>query len=129
MVSQEAVFTLIYNAAKCFVPTNELSEEQLERLDSITIRSCRCRHCRKNHYLGHVTKGKSEISWSKPFFSELLTEKLSMDATLLEAIGTVLHEIIHILFPEYDEEQTKRKTCDWLKRNLWFEVYRDMQSE
>jgi hypothetical protein len=126
MVSQEAIFTLIYNAATCFIPTKELTSEQLEKLDNITIRGCTCRLCRGKH-LGHANSKRLEIGWSKPFFSELVTQKLSMNATLFEAVGTVLHEIIHILFPQYDEEETRKQTCEWLKKNLWFEYYRQMQ--
>ena len=127
MVSQEAVFALIYNAATCFIPENELTEEQLEKLDNITFHGCRCRHCRKDKGLGHADSQRLEIGWSKPFFGVLLTQKFLMGATLFEALGTVLHEIIHILFPEYDEEQTRQKTCEWMKRNLWFETYREME--
>lgn len=126
MVSQEAVFELIYDAATCFIPTNELTVEQLDKLDNITFRECRCQHCRKDGWIGHADKKRREISWSKPFFSVLLTQKMSMGATLFEAVGTILHEIIHTLFPEYDEEQTRQKTYEWLKRNLWVETYRQM---
>lgn len=127
MVSQEAVFALIYNAATCFIPTNELTEEQLDKLDNITYHGCTCRLCRKDKVLGHANRMRLQIGWSKPFFSVLLTQKMLMATTLFEAVGTVLHEIIHILFPDYDEKQTRQKTCEWLKRNLWFESYRKIE--
>jgi hypothetical protein len=132
LVSQEAVFKLIYNAATCFIPTNELTEEQLDKLDNITYHGCTCRLCRGGNALGHpdgmalghADRMKLKICWSKPFFSVLLTQEMSMSATLFAAVDTILHEIIHILFPEYDEEETRQKTCEWLKRNLWLESHR-----
>jgi hypothetical protein len=47
-----------------------------------------------------------------------------MKQTLFEAIAVVLHEIIHILYPNYGEQQVRRKTLVWLKRNLWLDSYR-----
>lgn len=123
-MSQEAVFELIYNAATCFIPTNELTEEQLDKLDNITYDGCTCRLCRGDNAVGHADRKRLKICWSKPFFSVLLTQKMSMSATLFEAVDTILHEIIHILFPDYDEEQTRQKTHEWLKRNLWLESHR-----
>ena len=40
---------------------------------------------------------------------------------LLEEIATVLHEIIHILFPNLSEKQTQRKTKAWIRRNEWLQ--------
>lgn len=128
MASQEAVFKLIYNAAKCFIPRDELSQAQLERLCNITLRSCRCRECRRYEYLGHTDKSTLEISWSQPFVSHLLTYKDLMDGLFL-TVGMAVHEIVHVLFPDYTEEQTRRKACDWLKKNLWLEAYKAQQSD
>jgi hypothetical protein len=124
LVSQEAVFELIYDAATCFIPTNELNEEQLAKLDNITLHGSHRRSCGKvKGIVGYADRKRLRICWSKPFFSELLTQKTSMDATLFEAVDTMLHEIIHILFPEYDEYQTIQKTHEWLERNLWLESH------
>ena len=129
-MSQEAVFELIYNAATCFVPTNELTDEQLDKLNDITYRGCRCRLCREGGIAGHANKLECKIRWSKPFFKDLITQRVSMHYTLFEAIDTMLHETIHILFPEYDEEQTKQKTYEWLKRSdLWLAEVSDIRKK
>jgi hypothetical protein len=124
MVSQKDVFELIYDAAICFIPYEDLTDEQLERLDNITMKGCRCKLCTEKNYLGHANVWKLEICWSKPFFSDFLKHKFSMKQTLFEAIAVVLHEIIHILYPNYGEQQVRRKTLVWLKRNLWLDSYR-----
>lgn len=127
MVSQEAVFKLVYNAATCFIPHNELTDDQREILDSITIHGCSCKHCRKDNWIGHAYPIQHEIGWSKPFFSKLLKQDMMMTGTLLEAIGTTLHEIIHIIYPDYDEEDVRQKTCEWLSKQLWVSTYREMR--
>lgn len=126
MVSQEAVFILIYDAATSLIPTDELTKEQLEKLGNITIHGCRCRICRKGEIMGHADKERLEIRWSKPYFSELLARKFSLSVTLFLAVSITLHEIVHILFPEYDEEETIQKTYNLLKRNLWLENYQEL---
>jgi hypothetical protein len=83
MVSQKDVFSLVYDAAKCFIPMDELTEEQREKLEYITFRSCSCRHCRMDDWLGHANKRDLEICWSKPFFGDLLEQKSPMDAALI----------------------------------------------
>ena len=38
---------------------------------------------------------------------------------LLDLISTTVHEIIHVLYPEFSEEQTHEKTFRLLKNNQW----------
>jgi hypothetical protein len=123
MVSQKAVFSLVFYSAQCFIPTEELTEEQLEKLDNITIHPCDCTFCRHNKWMAHARPYKAEISWSRQFWRDLISGKITKPIALIEAVGTVLHEIIHILFPEYNEKEVREKTCQWLKRNLWLETF------
>ena len=127
MVSQNAVFSLIYNAATCFIPREELTEEQREKLDNITYKSCYCPLCSGKtgkKVLGHANRQMSRINWSNDFFKPLIKQDLMMPETLFLLLDTALHEIIHIIYPEFDEYETKKKTAEWLKRNLWLEVHK-----
>jgi len=40
-------------------------------------------------------------------------------AGLLQFIEISLHEIVHILFPKYSEEETTKKTFQWLNSLDW----------
>jgi hypothetical protein len=46
MVSQATIFSLVYNAASCFVPFDDLSEEQREKFDNIMLRPARAQNFR-----------------------------------------------------------------------------------
>lgn len=66
----------------------------------------------------------NSISWSKKFFEPLIKQEMMMPETLFILIDTALHETIHILYPEFDEYETRKKTAGWLKRNLWIEGHK-----
>lgn len=130
MLTDTKLLDLIYNAATCYVPSDELTEEQKERFDNITYRWCNCRRCKKAlkisgktikpQYAGHCNKKTLQICLSKSNLKEFIELPYSM--FLLQLIATAVHEIIHALFPEFDEEQTIHKTWEWLRRNEWVGV-------
>lgn len=127
MLTNAKLLDLLYNSATCYIPTEDLTEEQLERFDNITYRWCNCRRCKKAlkirdrivrpQYIGHADKKTLEISLSEPVLREVIA--LPAPISLLELIGTCLHEIAHVLFPEFNEDQTNDKTWEWLRRNEW----------
>lgn len=47
--------------------------------------------------------------------------ELGNNDTLFEVVHAVLHEIIHILCPDYDEEEVIQKTEELWEGNLWLE--------
>ena len=114
-------------AASCYIPVEELNQDQLERLDNITYRWCNCERCRRPLKIGdkvlipqnagHANRKTLEICLSRQ------VPKENMDITppifLLTLIAISLHEIVHILFPRFDEDQTVNKTWEWLKQNSW----------
>ena len=128
-ISQRKLLSLVFEAAQCFIPTNELSDEQKERLDNIQVRLCSCRRCRRaletkmpqTHLLGHAQKETYKVRISHDAFYLLLgiDAQVSVPMALLQFIETSLHEIVHILFPEYSEEETTKKTFQWLNSLDW----------
>ena len=127
MLTDAKLLQLVYDAATCYVPTEQLNEEQLERLDNITYRWCNCRRCKKAlkigdetirpQYVGHANKRTLEICLSRSFLRKRVDMPYAM--FLLELIGIALHEVVHILFPEFNEEETIDKTWVCLKNNEW----------
>jgi len=127
LLTDAKLLQLVYDAATCYVPTEQLNEEQLERLDNITYRWCNCRRCKKAlkigdktirpQYAGHANKRTLEICLSRSFLRKRVDMPYAM--FLLELIGTTLHEVVHILFPQFNEEETIDKTWEWLKNSEW----------
>ena len=126
MLTNQRLLELVLDAATCYFPTDELSKEQLERFDKITIHWCNCVLCKdyfvgnskiKSSAAGHVNRATCRISISK------YMQKKGFECTpsifLLDLISTTVHEIVHILYPEFNEEQTHVETFRLLKKNQW----------
>ena len=62
MVSQEAVFELIYNAATCFIPTNELTEEQLRNIVDLMVKDLQNRLAERKVGIELTPKAKSWLA-------------------------------------------------------------------
>ena len=58
MLTNQRLLELVLNAATCYFPTDELSKEQLESFDKITIHWCNCALCR-TYAVGNSRVGSS----------------------------------------------------------------------
>jgi len=133
-LSQKKLLEIVYLASQCFIPTEELTREQLEKLDNINYRLCDCWRCKKTltsqdksgKALGHADKETRLIGISRDAFRSMAG--ISGHQTgcnhifLLRLIQTIVHEIVHVLFPEYSEERTIDKTNEWLNSFDWSQV-------
>ena len=124
MVTDKKLLELVFNSALCYIPTETLDEDQLEKLDNISYRWCKCKRCTREYtilvqYSGHANKKTLEIRISRKRFREELRRCTFRQILLLELISVTLHEIIHILFPELNEEQVEKKTKAWISDNYW----------
>lgn len=131
-MKNEELLEAISEAASCYIPIEELTEEQQEKLLNIRIKLCDCDLCKsyskqpgKIIAAGHAIKKTYEIGISEHYFNALEgTEQTGcVPVFLLEEIMTVLHEIIHVLFPDLSEKQTRRRTKAWLKRSIWLQHF------
>ena len=120
MVSQKKFLDIVYAAAICFIPTDELSEEELDIFDHTTRYSlCDCLLCRKAEILGHASHRTGEIGVSRQAIKQLgaFDKDILASIILLQLIKTILHEIIHIIKgPTFSEENTRKLTARWLKK-------------
>jgi len=127
MISQKKFLEIIYEAATCFIPTDELSYEELDIFDhSIRYSLCDCLRCRKAELLGHASNRTGEIGVSRQAIKQLGAfdkDPGLASIILLQLIKTILHEIIHIIKgPLFSEENTKMLTNQWLNKFDWNEV-------
>ena len=113
-LSKETLIDLIYNTANSFVPTDELEDEQLTKFDNIRYEWCNCGICKRSS--GHADKNHLKIGLSWAHFGDLFEWRVPI--SLFDVIVTALHEIVHILFPEYNEIQTEAKVKEWALKSI-----------
>ncbi len=126
-VSKAALVGMVFEAAKEYVPLEELDMEQRWKLERITCRVCRCSRCKLNLesfgegsilYDAHADKETLEIGFS----SELLRVDLALDRlSLNRMIQACLHEVVHILYPDYGEKETEWRSFRWMRRGKWIQ--------
>lgn len=132
-ISQRKLMKLTFDAATCFVQEQELNSVQKEKLENISIKLCDCGCCQRStepsildgigyKAVGHANKSRLSIGISRDAlktFVDATKDDLDIPIALLQLIEINLHEIIHILFPEYSEEEVVAKTFLWLKAFDW----------
>lgn len=126
MISQKKVLDIVYEAATCFIQTEELSYEQLEILDNIRYRLCDCQECKKaldsgRCSMGHAYKDRGEIRISRVFVKSLLGNFHALGDLLL-LIKFILHEIGHVLYPDFAEMDVEDKVMEWLNSFEWIDI-------
>jgi len=134
MVSQKKFLDIVYWAATCFIQTDEFNDEQLEALDNIRYRLCDCQKCRKAGasgedvsgigQVGHADKYLREIRISRFFVKSLIgNERMScISIALLAMIKIILHEIGHIIYPDFAEMEVEDKVIEWFNSFDWNEL-------
>lgn len=129
-LSQKKLLEITCNAAECFIPTDKLTDEQREKLDNIHYRLCDCWRCKKaltspkidSKTLGHANKKTHSIGMSRgaiKLLAGINKTGLTVPVFPLLFIQTILHEIIHILFPGYGEKDVDNKAFEWLNSFNW----------
>ena len=126
MISQKKFLDIAYEAAICFIQTEELNDEQLEALDNMSYRLCDCHECKKplglgRHSMGHADKDRGEIRISRVFVKSLLGNFHALGDLLL-LIKLILHEIGHVLYPDFAEMDIEDKVTEWLNSFNWNEI-------
>ena len=138
-VTRKKLLEIVFEASQCFIPTDELTNEQKDRLDNIRYGLCDCKICkraltspitewkalghsnRKTYYIG-ISQDSIEFMAGIGKYGPPSIPRLIIPIFLLQLIKTILHEIIHILSPECNEEEVRDKTNAWLNSFDWSEV-------
>lgn len=107
MRTQDQILDAIYNAAVTVLESSpEIDGEQKTRALYLQYNLCTCDECQKD-CATHINK-KGQIRISQQFFQNTLQS--SPPAGIMEVIYTILHQLLHGIFPEFDEEQISDKT-------------------
>jgi hypothetical protein len=103
----EQIFDALYNATLVVLEsTPQLDPEQKTRALYLSYNLCSCDACQKECG-AHINK-KGQIRVSQKLFQNKLQSP--PPAGLLELMYTILHQILHGIFPELEEETITEKT-------------------
>jgi hypothetical protein len=103
----EQIFDALYNATLVVLESMpQLDSEQKTRALYFSYNLCSCDACQKECG-AHINK-KGQIRISNKFFQSNLQSP--PPAGLLELMFTILHQMLHGIFPELDEETILDKT-------------------
>ena len=101
------ILDALYNATLIVLEsTPQLDTEQKTRALYFSYNLCSCDACKKE-YGAHINK-KGQIRISQKFFQNKLQSP--PPAGLLELMYTILHQMLHGIFPELEEEAITEKT-------------------
>jgi hypothetical protein len=110
---------------KMLCSKEELNDTQLKRFENISYKWWNCQICSKKfgkfyevkRNATHCDKNILEISFSLPNYKENLV--ISKTGIILELFVTIIHEIVHIIYPNFNEKETIEKTWNWIIKNQW----------
>jgi hypothetical protein len=103
----EQIFDALYNATLVVLEsTSQLDSEQKTRALYLSYNLCSCDVCQKECG-AHINK-KGQIRISQKLFQNNLQSP--PPAGLLELMYTILHQMLHGIFPDLDEETIVEKT-------------------
>ena len=118
---------MLVGAVKCFIPIDVLDDEQVHKLDSIEPLVM-------DYDLLFPGKDGQQEPWGwtmkqytiyynrkklRQYFEGLKLEVAPPPITLFILIKITIHEMIHILFPKYNENQVYSLSTEWLNAYDW----------
>jgi hypothetical protein len=109
------IFDALYNATLVVLEsTPQLDFEQKTRALYFSYNLCSCDACQQECG-AHINK-KGQIRISQKFFQNKLQSP--PPAGLLEVMYTILHQMLHGIFPELEEETITEKTAQTWKTGI-----------
>jgi hypothetical protein len=108
-LNQEEILDTLYDSVLAVLDsTTQLDTEQKTRAQYFSYNLCSCKECRKECG-AHINK-KGQIRISKKFFRNTLNQETPQPIMLLELMYSLFHQLLHGIFPEYNEETINEKT-------------------
>ena len=108
--NDEEILDILYDSALAVLEsTAQLDiEEKTRALYHFSYNLCMCEECQKD--CGAHINRKGQIRISKKYFDGSLNQETSPPLGLLELMYTIIHQLLHGIFPELDEEAIKKRT-------------------
>ena len=106
---EKEILAILFDAILMVLDSAKLlNNEQKTHALYLFYNLCSCEACQKD--LGaHINK-KGQIRISKKLFLKILNQRKPLPISLLELMYTLLHELLHGIFPEFDERIIVKKT-------------------
>jgi hypothetical protein len=104
--TEDDVLAALYDSTLAVLDSAVLDIEQKTRALYFSYNLCSCSECQKG--CGAHINRKGQIRISQTFFHNTLNQEPPLG--LLELMYTILHQLLHGIFPELDEETINEKT-------------------
>jgi hypothetical protein len=107
--NEKEVLDALYDSTLAVLDSaTQLDSEQKTRALYFSCNLCSCKECQKE--CGAHINRKGQIRISKNFFHNILNQEMPPPIGLLELMYTILHQLLHGIFPENNEETINEKT-------------------
>ena len=106
--SEEEILDAVYDSVLAVLDsTPQLDPEQKTRALYLSYNLCKCDECQKE--CGAHINRKGQIRISNKYFTATMNQE-TPPTSFLELMYTILHQMMHGIFPELDEETVNLKT-------------------
>jgi hypothetical protein len=107
--NEEEILDALYDSAVAVLDSApQLNPEQKTRALYFSYNLCTCNECQKD--CGAHINRKGQIRISKKYFNGAMNQETPSPAGFLELMYTILYQLLHGIFPEFDEETINEKT-------------------
>jgi hypothetical protein len=107
--SEEEILDALYDSVLSVLDSApQLDHEQKTRVLYFSHNLCTCNECQKD--CGAHINRKGQIRISKKYFNGALNQEEPSPVGFLEVMYTLVHQLLHGIFPELDEETINAKT-------------------
>jgi hypothetical protein len=114
--TEKDILSIVYSAVWTIVGSAmTLTEEMGEIEDTLEIALCSCEECQKGKYAAHLNNFRF-INVSRKRFVTMLQPNFRISVGLIDLMDSILHEVLHAIFPKLSEQEIIQKTQQvWLK--------------
>jgi hypothetical protein len=108
--SNEEILDILYDASLAVLDSTPQLDSELKTrvLYNFSCNLCTCEECQKE--AGAHTNRKGQIRISKKYFDTALNQEAAPPMGLLEIMYTIVHQLLHGIFPELDKATINKKT-------------------
>lgn len=108
--NDEEILNILYDSSVAVLESASQLEIELKTrvLYYFSSNLCTCEECQKD--CGAHINRKGQIRLSKKYFDGALNQETSPPMGLLELMYTLVHQLLHGIFPELDEEAINKET-------------------
>lgn len=107
--NETEVLATVYDSALVILDSSQNIDEEAKTRGSYFSYSLYSPEINESDFGAHINK-KGQIRLAHNYFLETLNQKTSPAFGVLELMYTIIHELLHGIFPDFDEEAITKKT-------------------